>query len=510
MLSRRRIALGAMFALVLGLLATAVPSASAATPIALVLPQANAFSILGHSCGGIQEAAYATGFGTIGGYPVGDVYMSTRCGGSGRGGGYHTTTYAAWASVTWDFTGAVVSDAALSGAPTVNATFSATDQFGNTVYNQSNSAFLLLAAGVVPAPRVTSISVTSGPASGGTSVVITGTGFTGATGVHFGTSAATRITVNSATSIAAVSPSAPAGTVDVTVTSAGGTSPTSGADQFTFVGAPTVSGISPNRGTVLGGSTVTITGTHLLGATAVRFGGTPAGFWVDGDTSITAYAPPGEQPERVDVTVTSIGGTSARSTADQFTYTPVPAPAVTGVSPSSGLDVGGDTVTITGSGFTNAYEVDFGGVAAPFTVNDDTTITAYTPGGTDGTVDVTVISAGGTSATNAADQYTYLAVPAPAGHRREPEHGPGCGRRHRDDHGLRVHQRVRSRLRRRRRPVHRQRRHDDHRLHAGRHRRHRRRHRHLRRRHERDERRRSIHLRAVVAGQTRGGTRRAE
>ena len=89
-----------MFALVSGVIAIAVLPASAATPISLVLPQGNASSILGHSCGGIQETAYATGFSSGGGYPVGAVYMSTRCGGSGRGGGYHTTTYSAWATVT--------------------------------------------------------------------------------------------------------------------------------------------------------------------------------------------------------------------------------------------------------------------------------------------------------------------------------------------------------------------------------------------------------------------------
>ena len=45
--------------------------------------------------------------------------------------------------------------------------------------------------------------------------------------------------------------------------------------------------------------------------------------------------------------------------------------------------------------------------AAPFFVNDDSSITAYTPGGADGAVDVTVVSAGGTSAASPADQYTY-------------------------------------------------------------------------------------------------------
>ena len=333
----------------------------------------------------------------------------------------------AWATVTWDFAGTVVSDTAVSSAPAVNPTFSATDQFGNTIYNQSNSAFLLLAPGFAPAPRVTSLSVTSGPAAGGTSVTITGAAFTGATAVQFGTTPATRVTVNSATSITAVSPRASAGTIDVTVTSAGGTSATNAADQFTFVAAPVVSGLSPNTGSVLGGTEVTITGLHLLDATAVRFGGTRTGYWVNDDTSITAYAPAGESIGRVDVTVTTVGGTSTRTAADRFNYAPVPSPAVTGVSPSAGLDVGGDTVTITGTGFTNAYEVDFGGVAAPFTINDDTSITAYTPGGANGTVDVTVISAGGVSATTAADQYTYVGVPVPDVAGVSPSSGPDVG-----------------------------------------------------------------------------------
>src|SRR5690242_2346991 len=100
-------------------------SAGASSPIQLLLSQSAAFAVLGHSCGGIQEQAFATGFDAASGYPTGDVHLQTRCGGSGRGGGYHTTTYAAWVGVVWDFTGAVVSDAALSTAPVVDPAFSA-------------------------------------------------------------------------------------------------------------------------------------------------------------------------------------------------------------------------------------------------------------------------------------------------------------------------------------------------------------------------------------------------
>ena len=91
-----------------------------------------------------------------------------------------------------------------------------------------------ISATFVAAPTVTGISPTNGPIAGGTSVAITGTGFTGATAVKFGTIAATSYTVNSATSITATSPAGSAGTVDITVTTPGGTSATSSADQFTF------------------------------------------------------------------------------------------------------------------------------------------------------------------------------------------------------------------------------------------------------------------------------------
>ena len=194
---------------IVGVLITGVllATVAVASPTPLVVSQATAFSVLGHSCGGIQEQAFATGFDPTSGDPTGDVYLSTRCGGSGRGGGYHVTTYSAWVGATWDLTGALVSHVVLSSAPTVDPAFSAFDQYGNEVYNQSNAAYLVLAAGFVPAPRVTGVSPSIGPASGGTTVTITGTGFTFATGVRLGGTDAGNVTVNSDTSISAVAPS---------------------------------------------------------------------------------------------------------------------------------------------------------------------------------------------------------------------------------------------------------------------------------------------------------------
>jgi hypothetical protein len=266
---------------------------------------------------------------------------------------------------------------------------------------------------VAPVPTVTAVSPSSGPTTGGTPVTVTGTGFSGATVVKFGTTAGTGLVVNSSTSISITSPAEAASTVDVTVTTPGGTSVVNApADQFTYATpAPTVTGVSPSSGPTGGGTPVTITGTNLTGATVVNFGTTAGtGLVVNSSTSISVNSP-AEAASTVDVTVTAPGGTSlVNAPADQFTYTASTAPTVTGVSPSSGMN--GISVTVTGTNFTGVTAVDFGtGNPATFTVNSTTSISATSPAGT-GTVDVTVTTTGGgTSATSTADNYTYVAGP---------------------------------------------------------------------------------------------------
>jgi subtilase family serine protease len=252
-------------------------------------------------------------------------------------------------------------------------------------------------------PTITALTPTTGPVTGGTSVTITGTKLTGATVVKFGSTNASSFTVDSATSITTVSP-AGTGTVDVTVTTPEGTSFTSAADQFTY-NAPTVTSVSPNTGLPAGGTSVSITGTELTGATAVKFGSTNAtSFTVNSATSITATTPAGTGT--VDVTVTTPGGTSTTSAADQFSY--VPAPTVTKLLPKKGPAAGGTSVTITGTGFVGVTAVGFGTTnAASFTVNSGTSITAVSPAGTTGLVDVTVATPNGTSAITSKDHFTF-------------------------------------------------------------------------------------------------------
>jgi len=100
------------------------------------------------------------------------------------------------------------------------------------------------------------------------------------------------------------------------------------------------------------------------------------------------------------VVITTPGGTATGTGA--YTYAAIP--TVTSLSPTGGPVAGGTSVTITGTGFTGTSAVSFGGVAATFTVNTATRITATAPAHAAGTVNVVVTTPGGT----ATSTYTYV------------------------------------------------------------------------------------------------------
>jgi len=94
---------------------------------------------------------------------------------------------------------------------------------------------------------------------------------------------------------------------------------------------------------------------------------------------------------------------------ETFKTPPAGAPAITAVSPHTGPESGGTTVTISGVGLAHATAVKFGSAGATVTADTATSITATSPAGT-GTVNVTVTTREGTSATNAADEFTYAST----------------------------------------------------------------------------------------------------
>ena len=254
-------------------------------------------------------------------------------------------------------------------------------------------------------PSITTVSPSSGPQGGGAQVTITGSDFTGATQVDFGLGFhATTFSVVDDSHITATTAAHGPGLVDVYVTTVDGLVAKSNA--FTYVAAPTINnaGVQPSGGSTGGGTTVTITGTHFTGVTAVTFDGVPAqSFSFKSDTKITAVTP-GHATGGVEVDVVTPGGSTAPN-GGVFTF--LPPPAITSISPTGAPLAGGGSVTIKGSGFSSVFSVKFGATDAAFNFISGSKITATIPAHPAGTVNLSVKTLAGTATTN----FGYFAVP---------------------------------------------------------------------------------------------------
>ncbi|KAI2699423.1 hypothetical protein CBS147332_8309 [Penicillium roqueforti] len=261
----------------------------------------------------------------------------------------------------------------------------------------------------ISAPTVTALNPNNGPATGGTLVAVTGTGFVNATAVTFGTTSALSYTIVSGTLINAVSPPG-TGTTNVFVTNPGGTSAADTGNVWTWnpTPTPTVTSLSPVSGPLSGGNVVTVTGTNLTGTTSVTFGGVTAPFFVVlSSTALNATVPASTVAGTVDVVVTTPNGSSPINPGDQYTYIAGPAP--TAVEPSADLISGGTQVAITGSGLTGTTSVLFGTIpGTAINVVSDSEVDVTTPSHAIGTVPITVTSTGGT---NSSLTFTFEAPP---------------------------------------------------------------------------------------------------
>lgn len=252
---------------------------------------------------------------------------------------------------------------------------------------------------------ITSVTPAAGSIFGQNQVVIAGSNFTNVQSVSFGAFAALSYTVNGPTSITAIAPPQSAGTVDIVVTTLTGINTTVGSqNDYTYTAGPTVTNLNPNTGPASGTTIVTITGTNFSNSgLVVRFGGVIATSNFINATTIIAVAP-AQSAGLVDVIVTTAGGVSPNTLADDYTYTGSGVPVITSISPTSGP--AGTVVTLTGSGFIGTTTVTFGGTNASFNVTNNTTLTATVPAGAPGgTIDIRVTNGSGTSVNTTADNF---------------------------------------------------------------------------------------------------------
>jgi hypothetical protein len=200
------------------------------------------------------------------------------------------------------------------------------------------------------APQITSFNVPSATTAGGGALRITGTNFTANPSVRFGPNAAI-VTGSNATTIDVTIPaSASVGPVPIVVQNNNGTTAVSNA-PFTYTlatvnAAPVISPLTPDRGPVTGGTSITITGTNFTAGSTVTVGNVPAtDVQVIGNTQIVAVTPPGVEGSAA-VVVTTANGASPPQT---FIYEPLAAPILT----CTGTDSDGD-------GAPNLWEQQYG------------------------------------------------------------------------------------------------------------------------------------------------------
>ncbi len=339
-------------------------------------------------------------------------------------------------SVTFDGTDvafSVISDTEIEATTAAHPAGAVDVVVSNPLESSDPATFTFYDAPVIGdgGPGTDGLDPSQGPTAGGTVVTVTGENFVdGLTSVTIGTTVipAASVTVTSGTELEFTTPAHAAGGVPVTVTTPGGTS---NAQTFSYYDTPVIGdgagdiGLDPDRGSIAGGTPVTITGTGLANVTSVTFGDQPArSFTVDSDTQISA------------VTEAHVAGSVQVSVANPLTtsnevpYLYVPVPAPTSLSPTFGPTAGGTSVTITGTGFAGATQVDFGGTVLPLTnQTSDTTIVVSSPPHAAGGVNVTVTNVSGTSAPLSFTYYGQPVIGDPdAGiSGLDPDEGPVAG-----------------------------------------------------------------------------------
>ncbi|MGI4760329.1 MAG: IPT/TIG domain-containing protein [Janthinobacterium lividum] len=227
-------------------------------------------------------------------------------------------------------------------------------------------------------PTITGLAPNTAVAgSGAFTLLVNGTGFISSSLVSFnGAQLAT--TYVSATQLTAQVPAsalATAGTAGITVTSPAPGGGTSAAATFTVTTpAPTLVSFTPAQGLV--GTSVTITGTNLTGASSLTLNGLSVGSFTVVDAGTLTFVVPVGATSGL-LAVTTPGGTATSTTA--FTVT-LPAPTIANLAPSTAVAGSSDfTLVVNGTGFLAGSVVSFNGAVLVTTYGSATQLTAAVP-----------------------------------------------------------------------------------------------------------------------------------
>ena len=203
--------------------------------------------------------------------------------------------------------------------------------------------------------RLTDVVPRAGPASGGTTVFLTGGGFRSTSEVRFGAARAVRVEVISSGFIRAETPPGEPGLVDVTVTDGLGHFDTL-EEAFRYLAPPRLTAIDPDHGPTRGGTEVHLTGADFASDAVVTFGDVEATeVEYVGPTLLIARSPEAEAGA-TDVTVTNPDGQT--STLEEG-YLYQPPPTLTRLDPDIGPTFGGTIVRLIGEDFQEGAAVTF-------------------------------------------------------------------------------------------------------------------------------------------------------
>lgn len=254
---------------------------------------------------------------------------------------------------------------------------------------------------------IATVTPSSGSIAGGNTVTIYGSGFLTGVTVTIGGNACTTVTLIDPTSLTCMTSAHGAGQTDVVVTNPGAT-PVTGANLFTYNGAPYLSSISPIGGAISGGTVVTITGTGFITGATAYIGGVPCASTTVTSPILATCTTPAGTPGIYNIGVTNPDGQV--SPTAQFTYSAPP--TISGVTPANGPLAGGTTITINGTNLTNTTSVKLAGsiTCNSLTNVSPTSVTCITPSHSAASVSVTVVKGDGQE-TTLASAFNYANAP---------------------------------------------------------------------------------------------------